>query len=73
MNKRYILTAKYISAEGKQKEYEHFISGTTEEKARKTARSIRGHLLYAGYKSVRVEIWEVIATSYKGTIRGERT
>ena len=69
MNKRYILTVKYISADGKQKEHEHFISGTTEEKARKTAHLIRGHLFYAGYKSVRVEIWQVIATSYKGTVR----
>ena len=71
MNKRYILTAKFF-LNGKSRKDEQFFTGTPEE-AREAAQKLYGLLIDVGCHSIRVEIWEVIATSYKGTIRGERT
>ncbi len=72
MNKRYILTAKFVDREGKNQTDEQFFSGT-EGVARTLAKNLRALLIESGMRYIRVEIWEVIATSYKGTIRGERT
>lgn len=72
MNKRYILTAKFVDREGKNQTDEQFFSGTAEE-AREAAQRLHALLTGRGCRHVRVELWEVIATSYKGTIRGERT
>ena len=68
-NKKFILTAKFLNAGKRDSDSTLFFSGTAEE-AREKARRIQGNLLSMGYKNVRVEIWEVIATSYKGTVRG---
>ena len=38
--------------------------------ARETAERCRRSCIKAGGTDVRVEIWQVIATSYKGTVRG---
>ena len=67
-NKKFILAAKFLNA-GKRDSDSTLFAGTAEE-AREKARRIQGNLLSMGYKNVRVEIWEVIATDYKGTIRG---
>ena len=67
-NKKFILTARCLNA-GKQDNGDSLFTGTAEE-AREKARRIHGNLLSMGYKNVRVEIWEVIATDYKGTVRG---
>ena len=67
-NKKFILTAKFLNA-GKRDSDSTLFSGTVEE-AREKAKRIHGNLLSMGYKNVRIEIWEVIATSYKGTVRG---
>lgn len=72
MNKRYILTAKFVDREGKNQTDEQFFTGTAEE-AREAAQRLHALLIESGMRYIRVEIWEVIATSYKGTIRGERT
>lgn len=66
--KRFILTVKCLNA-GKRDIDSTLFSGTVEE-AHEKARRIQGNLLSMGYKNVRVEIWEVIATDYKGTVRG---
>ena len=67
-NKRFILTVKYFNA-GKQESGDSLFSGTAEE-AREKAREMHDNFLSMGYKNVRVEIWEVVATFYKGTVRG---
>ena len=67
-NKRFILTVRCLNA-GKQDCGDSLFTGTAEE-AREKARRIHGNLLSMGYKNVRIEIWEVIATDYKGTVRG---
>ena len=66
--KRFILTVRCLNA-GKQDCGDSLFTGTAEE-AREKAKRIHGNFLSMGYKNVRVEIWEVIATSYKGTVRG---
>lgn len=67
-NKKFILTVRCLNA-GKQDCGDSLFTGTAEE-AREKARRIQGNLLSMGYKNVRVEIWEIIATDYKGTVRG---
>lgn len=66
-NKKFILTAKYFNATKRDLSNCMFI-GTVEE-AHKKAQEICKDLLSAGYQFPRVEIWEVIATDYKGTVR----
>lgn len=67
MNKRYILIAKFFRF-GKSKKDEQFFSGTLEQ-AHDAAQTLHEFLVNDGCHSVRVEIWEVIATSYQGTVR----
>lgn len=67
-NKKFILTAKFFQR-GKSKKDEQFVTGTVEQ-ARDMARVLYDFLKDDGCHSIRVEIWEVIATSYKGTVRG---
>ena len=66
--KKFILTVRCLNA-GKCDSGDSLFTGTAEE-AREKAKRIHGNFLSMGYKNVRVEIWEVIATSCKGTVRG---
>ena len=68
MNQRYILTI-LSRRRGKNHKNEHYFRGTYEQ-AREAAQGLRKSCISAGETDVRVEIWQVIATSYKGTIRG---
>lgn len=66
--KKHILTAKYLSGDGKSLTDEQLFSGTTEE-AHEAAKKLHDLLIGSGCRRVRVETWEVVAMSYKGTIR----
>ena len=68
MNQRYILTI-LSRRRGKNHKNELYFRGTCEQ-ARETAERCRRSCIKAGETDVRVEIWQVIATSYKGTARG---
>ncbi len=67
--KKHILTAKYLSGDGKSLTDEQLFSGTTEE-AHEAAKKLHDLLIGSGCRRVRVEIWQIIATECKGTIRG---
>ena len=68
MNQRFILTV-LSRRRGKNHKDERYFRGTYEQ-AREAAERCRQICTKAGGTDVRVEIWQVIATSYKGTIRG---
>lgn len=68
MNQQYILTI-LSRRRGKNHKNELYFRGTYEQ-ARETAERCRQSCTKAGETDVRVEIWQVIATSYKGTVRG---
>ena len=68
MDKQYILTI-LSRRRGKNHKDEHYFRGTYEQ-AREAAEHYRQICTKAGGTDVRVEIWQVIATSYKGTVRG---
>ena len=68
MNQRYILTI-LSRRRGKNHTNELYFRGSYEQ-ARETAQGIRKSCISSGDAYVRVEIWQVIATSYKGTVRG---
>ena len=67
MNQRYILTI-LSRRRGKNHKNELYFRGSYEQ-ARETAERCRQSCISAGGTDVRVEIWQVIATSYKGTVR----
>ena len=67
MNQRYILTI-LSRRRGKNHKNELYVRGSYEQ-AREAAERIRKSLINSGDAYVRVEIWQVIATSYKGTVR----
>ena len=67
MNQRYILTI-LSRRRGKNHTNELYFRGSYEQ-ARETAERWRQICTKAGGTDVRVEIWQIIATSYKGTIR----
>ena len=64
----YILKARAKNERGQNREYSRFCYGDTEH-AREEAQKYHDNLIVNGFSNVRVEIWEVIATDYKGTIR----
>ena len=68
MNQRYILTI-LSRRRGKNHKNEIYFCGSYEQ-AREAAERWRQICTKAGETDVRVEIWQVIATSYKGTVRG---
>ncbi|MBQ1308347.1 MAG: hypothetical protein IIY54_01465 [Ruminococcus sp.] len=68
MNQRYILTI-LSRRRGKNHTNELYFRGSYEQ-AREAAEHYRQTCIKAGGTDVRVEIWQVIATSYKGTVRG---
>ena len=68
MDKQYILTI-LSRRRGRNHKNELYFRGTCEQ-AREAAERIRKSCIKAGETDVRVEIWQVIATSYKGTVRG---
>lgn len=68
MDKQYILTI-LARRRGKNYKNELLFRGTYEQ-AREAAERIRKSCISSGDAYVRVEIWQVIATSYKGTVRG---
>ena len=70
MDKQYILTI-LSRRRGKNHTNEFYIRGSYEQ-ARETAERCRRSCIKAGETDVRVEIWQVIATSYKGTVRGAK-
>ena len=67
MNQRYILTI-LSRRRGKNHKNERYFRGSYEQ-AREAAERCRQSCIKAGETNVRVEIWQVIATSYKGTVR----
>ena len=67
MNQRYILTILSCRRDRDHKN-ELYVRGSYEQ-ARETAERCRQSCIKAGEINVRVEIWQVIATSYKGTVR----
>lgn len=67
MDKRYILTI-LSRRHGKNHKNEVYFRGTYEQ-AREAAEHCRQICTKAGGTDVRVEIWQVIDTSYKGTVR----
>lgn len=68
MDKQYILTI-LSRRRGKNHKNELYFRGTYEQ-AREAAERIRKSSISSGDAYVRVEIWQIIATSYQGTIRG---
>lgn len=68
MDKRFILTV-LSRRRGNNHKNELYFRGTYEQ-ARETAQGLRKSCINAGGTGVRVEIWQIIATEYKGTIRG---
>ena len=68
MDKQYILTI-LSRRRGKNHKNELYFRGSYEQ-AREAAERCRQTCIKAGGTDVRVEIWQVIATSYKGTVRG---
>ena len=68
MDKQYILTI-LSRRRGKNHKNERYFRGTYEQ-AREAAERYRQICTKTGGTDVRVEIWQVIATSYKGTVRG---
>ena len=70
MNQRYILTI-LSRRRGKNHKNELYFRGTCEQ-AREAAERCRRSCIKASETDVRVEIWQVIATSYKGTVRGAK-
>ena len=68
MNQRYILTI-LSRRRGRNHKNELYVSGSYEQ-AREAAERCRQSCIKTGATDVRVEIWQVIATSYKGTVRG---
>ena len=67
MNQRYILTI-LSRRRGKNHTNELYFRGSYEQ-AREVAARCRRSCIKTGETDVRVEIWQVIATSYKGTVR----
>ena len=67
MNQRYILTI-LSRRRGRNHKNELYVSGSYEQ-AREAAERWRQICTKAGETDVRVEIWHVIVTSYKGTVR----
>ena len=67
MDKQYILTI-LSRRRGKNHKNELYFRGTYEQ-AREAAERIRKSSISSGDAYVRVEIWQIIATSYQGTIR----
>ena len=67
MNQRYILTI-LSRRRGRNHKNELYVSGSYEQ-ARESAERCRRSCIKTGETDVRVEIWQIIATSYKGTIR----
>lgn len=67
-NKKFILTAKFFR-HGKIAKDEQFVTCTVDQ-ARGMARDLYNLLIDDGCRNVRIEIWEVIKTDYKGTVRG---
>lgn len=65
----YILKTRALNERGQKREYSRFSYGNMAH-ARKEAEKYRDNLIVNGFTGVRVEIWQVIATDYKGTIRG---
>lgn len=68
MNQQYILTI-LSRRRGKNHKNELYFRGSYEQ-AREAAERWRQICTKAGETDVRVEIWQVIVTSYKGTVRG---
>ena len=68
MNQRFILTI-LSRRRGRNHKNELYVSGSYEQ-AREAAERCRQSFIKTGETDVRVEIWQVIATSYKGTVRG---
>ena len=68
MNQRYILTI-LSRRRGRNHKNELYFCGSYEQ-AREAAERCRQSCIKAGETDVRVEIWQVIDTSYKGTVRG---
>ena len=68
MNQRYILTI-LSRRRGRNHKNELYVCGSYEQ-AREAAECCRQSCIKTGETDVRVEIWQVIATSYKGTVRG---
>lgn len=64
----FILKGLVRNQKGQNRQYTKFTHGTVEN-AREKAREYHDFLEKEGFANVRVEIWEVIATDYKGTIR----
>lgn len=65
----FIFEAVARNLKGQQRKYSRLFYGTASE-ARTAAQDYRDNLIVNGFSGVRVEIWQVIATDYKGTIRG---
>ena len=70
MDKQYILTI-LSRRRGKNHKNELYFRGSYEQ-AREAAERCRQTCIKAGGTDVRVEIWQVIATSYQGTVRGAK-
>ena len=70
MDKQYILTI-LSRRRGRNHKNELYFRGTCEQ-AREAAERCRRSCIKTGETDVRVEIWQVIATSYKGTVRGAK-
>lgn len=69
MIKSHILTAKFMNENGKRAAENRLFTGT-DKQARDAAMEYRAELIGKGLQHVRVEIWEVTKTTYKGTVRG---
>lgn len=68
MDKQFLLKITARMNDGKRRTSQRLFVGKPEE-ARAAARKIHNTLVQEGCTEVRVEIWQIIATAYLGTIR----
>lgn len=68
MDKQFLFKITARLDDGKRRTSQRLFSGKPGE-ARVKAREIHNTLQQEGCTDVRVEIWQIIATEYKGTIR----
>ena len=69
MDKQFLFKITARPDDGKRRTSQRLFTGKPEE-ARAAAKKLHNTTQQEGCTDVRVEIWQIIATEYKGTIRG---
>lgn len=68
MDKQFLIKITARMDDGKRRTSQRLFTGKPDE-ARAAAKKLHHTLRQEGATDVRVEIWQIIATEYKGTIR----